>query len=233
MYLQREYLLFLKKQCGSKVIAVRSDRGGEYVNKTFQAFFASKGVPHQRTAPYTPQQNGAAERLNRTLMEKARPMLVESGLPLKLWIEAVATANYLRNRSPVAGSKKTPFETFFRRRSDVKHLRTFGATAYALKPDKDVRKLDAKGVKGILVGYEGAAYRIWLPADDKTIVRRDVIVNEAERYPHVVREVQAEMLIPLDDEIIEQKDAAAMQEALKSDNEEDWQRAINEEIKSL
>jgi transposase InsO family protein len=60
----------LEKQSGKKVKVVRSDRGGEYVNAELKKFFASNGIRHETIAPYTPQQNGAAERLNRTLMER-------------------------------------------------------------------------------------------------------------------------------------------------------------------
>jgi transposase InsO family protein len=68
----------LEKQSGKKVKAVRSDRGGEYVNAELKKFFASNGIRHETTTPYTPQQNGAAERLNRTLMERVRAMLNDS-----------------------------------------------------------------------------------------------------------------------------------------------------------
>ncbi|KAK9806822.1 hypothetical protein WJX72_003845 [[Myrmecia] bisecta] len=102
----------LENQLGSKVLVARTDNGTEYVNKALSEYFARKGILHQTTVRYTPEQNGAAERLNRTLMEKVRAMLEDSGLPKELWAEAAVTASYIRNRSPVAGRAHTPWELF-------------------------------------------------------------------------------------------------------------------------
>ncbi|PSC68653.1 retrotransposon Ty1-copia subclass [Micractinium conductrix] len=102
----------LQRQAGLPVKRVRSDNGGEFCNSTLSEFYTSQGVLHETTNPYSPQQNGKAERLNRTLWEKARPMLSDAGLPKHLWADAIVTANYLRNRSPLSGRDKTPFELF-------------------------------------------------------------------------------------------------------------------------
>jgi len=102
----------LETQTGHQLKTVRTDRGGEYLNHSLRSYFESKGVLHQTTAPYTPEQNGAAERLNRTLMERVRAMLLSAGLQQQLWAEAVVTANYIRNRSPTSKSAKTPWECF-------------------------------------------------------------------------------------------------------------------------
>jgi hypothetical protein len=135
---------------------------------------------------YTPQQNGKAERLNRTLMEKTRAMLQDAGLNDALWGEAIVTANYLRNRSPVAGKPKTPWEMFFGKRPDVSLLRTFGSTAYVLIPKAKRTKLDNVSEKGVLVGYApgGNGYRILM--DDDTIVSsRDVVFSKRASSKHL------------------------------------------------
>jgi transposase InsO family protein len=173
-------LLYLERQSGFKVQAVRSDRGGEFVNKRLGDFFKDTGIEHQLSAAYTPQQNGSAERLNRVLEERARAMLLDSGLPDHLWAEAIATASYLRNRSPVSDKSKTPLETFLGKKPDVKHLRVFGASAFVLK--HSAHKFDARSVKGHLVGYERAAFRVWMPETNKIEVSCNVTFNEAERY---------------------------------------------------
>ena len=95
----------------------------------------------------------AAERLNRTLMGKVRPMLTDSGLPKTLWAEAVAAASYVRNRSPVSKRDKTPWELFFGQKPDVSHLRTFGARVYALTPKELRGKLDPTSEAGRFIGY--------------------------------------------------------------------------------
>jgi len=137
---------------------------------------------------YTPQQNGAAERLNRTLMERVRAMLEDSKLGDALWAEAVVTANYIRNRSPAAGTAKTPWELFHGRKPDVSKLRAFGALAYAQVPDQLRRKLDPKAERGVMVGYatHTKGYRI-LMEDGNIIISRDVVFDE--NPPEILVEV--------------------------------------------
>lgn len=147
----------LETQTGRKIKAARSDNGGEYVSTGLSDYFKEKGINHQKTMPYSPQSNGKAERLNRTLMEKARAMLSEANLPESLWGEAITTANYLRNRSPTANSDKTPWERMFGKKPDLSNLRTFGSKAFVHIPKKKRNKLGDTAEKGIMVGYEPKA----------------------------------------------------------------------------
>ena len=90
---------------------IRSDNGGEYTSCQFGKFCKDRGISHQFTNPYSPEQNGVSECLNRTLIEAARLMLYHSNVPLKFWAEAVNTAVYLRNQSPTTASDdKTPYQ---------------------------------------------------------------------------------------------------------------------------
>lgn len=147
-------LNLLETQQGRPIITIRTDNGSEYVNKQLDAYLASKGIRHEYSMAYTPQQNGEAERLNRTLQDKARPMLSEAKLPLDMWGEAVITANYLRCVTPVAGKPKTPWELFYATAPDLSHLRSFGCRAYVLVP-KQLRthKMAEVSRSGIMVGY--------------------------------------------------------------------------------
>jgi transposase InsO family protein len=133
-----DVITFLEKQSGYPVIKIRTDNGSEYINSTLGSYLTSKGIFHQTTTTYTPQQNGKAERLNRTLQERARAMIAASGLPDSYWEEAVLAANYVCNRSPTASSDKTPWELFFNSKPNVSNLRIFGSTAYVRVPS-DVR----------------------------------------------------------------------------------------------
>ncbi|KAJ9532906.1 hypothetical protein QJQ45_010996 [Haematococcus lacustris] len=173
---------WLETQSGRKLKALRSDNGTEYINQEVRAFLASKGIQHQRSAPYSPEQNGSAERLNRTLIEKVRCMLYTAGLPARLWTEAVRTANHLRNLSPMRGKGATPWELFFGVKPDISALRVFGATAYAHVPQHMRSKLEGKAVQGFLVGYEmgSKAYRVLVPGG-KIIVTKDVVFDELAR----------------------------------------------------
>ena len=158
---------------------LRSDNGTEYLNRNLGDFLKEKGVLHQTTTRYTPEQNGAAERLNRTILERVRAMLEDSGLPKEMWGEAACTAAFIRNRSPASGRDKTPWELFFGKKPDVSTLRVFGSEAYALVPKQLRRKLDNHSELGHFVGYSTGkkGYRIAL-ASGEVLECGDVVFVE-------------------------------------------------------
>ncbi|GJT37724.1 putative RNA-directed DNA polymerase [Tanacetum coccineum] len=101
----------IKNQFGKIVKTFRSDNGTEFVNKMFSKFCVDNGIIHQTTCAYTPQQNGIVERKHRHLLNVARSLLFQGGLPLYLWSECIMTAAYLINRLPSSVlNGKTPFE---------------------------------------------------------------------------------------------------------------------------
>ena len=111
---------------GRRLKVLRTDRGGEYTSTEFEEFLESAGIRHERTIPKTPQQNGVSERMNRTLVESVRSMLVDAKLPHEFWAEALSTAVYLRNRSPTkAVDGMTPFEAWVKKKPSVSHLQRF------------------------------------------------------------------------------------------------------------
>ncbi|KAK9185556.1 hypothetical protein WN943_025912 [Citrus x changshan-huyou] len=137
-----------------------------------------KGVMRHKTVRFTPQQNGLAERMNRTLIDKTRCLLINSKLPRNLWAEAVSTASYLVNKSPSSAiGFKTPEELWSGRPGKYEHLRVFGCPAYV-----HVRqgKLDARAIKGVFVGYPDGVkgYRVWCKEANKCLISRDVQFNE-------------------------------------------------------
>ena len=95
-----EWKTLAEKASGRRLKTLRSDNGGEYTSRKFEAYLKSEGIRHECTVPKTPEQNGVAERMNRTLIESSRSMLLDARLPQKFWAEAVTTATYLRNRCP-------------------------------------------------------------------------------------------------------------------------------------
>ena len=170
-----------------KIATLRSDNGGEYLSGEFKEYLEHKGVHHELTVPYSPEQNGVAERMNRTLLESARTMIAHAGLPDSYWAEAVATAAYVRNRSPTRALKvaSTPYEAWYGRKPNIGHLRVFGCVAYAHIPDVARQKLDKKAERFRFIGYSIASkgYRL---IDDKTkrvVIRRDVVFNETDFGP--------------------------------------------------
>lgn len=168
---------------GKKVVTIRSDRGGEYIDGELQKALRELHITHEMTVPGTPEQNGAAERLNRVLLERTRAVLAESGLSQNLWAEALVTVNYARNRTPVSAHDKTPWEMFMGQVPSVGHMRVFGSTAYVHIPKEKRRKLDPVSEKGVFLGYEPTTkgYRILRDRDGVIVVTRNVVFDEKPR----------------------------------------------------
>lgn len=99
----KDFKLLVEGQCELKIKTLRSDNGGEYINDNFDKFLLDNGIIHQKSTAYSPQQNGLAERMNRTLIEKVRCMLIDATLTLGFWAEAVQTAAFIINNIPCKG----------------------------------------------------------------------------------------------------------------------------------
>ena len=155
----------VENESNLKVTSIRSDRGTEFLNEVIQNFCVSKGIRHQLSAARTPQQNGLAERRNRTLKEAARTMLAESNLNERYWAEAVNTACYTQNRVMIHKKlDKTPFELYKGKKPNVAHFKVFGCKCYVLNNGKDqLRAFQAKSDEGVFLGYSATsrAYRIF------------------------------------------------------------------------
>lgn len=135
------------------------------------------------TIPHTPQQNGIAESLNRTLIESVRTMLTDSKLPHKFWAEALSTAVYLRNRSSTKALEGvTPYEVWSGTKPNVTSFWIFGCSAYAHVPRSERRKLDSKARTCVILGYGASqkGYRLYDVERMKVIYSRDVAIVFAE-----------------------------------------------------
>ncbi len=168
------------KRIGLPVL--RTDNGTEYVNQEFRKYLVSRQITHEMSVLYTPQQNGIAERVNRTLLEKARAMLAHADLPKNYWAEAIKTAAYLKNRTPTRSlDGRTPYEVWYQRACDVSHLRVWRCIAYARLPNQR-EKFGSRAVKLSFIGYEkgNKGYRLCDDISGKIHVARDVIFNETE-----------------------------------------------------
>ena len=124
------YKALVENQLGKKIKIPRSDRGGEYFPYEFSYFCEENGLIHQISAPYTPQQNGLAERKNRTLVDMIKAMLLHSKLPINLWGEALLTACHVHNRIPSKKTKISPYEAWKGRHTNLNYLRVWGCIAY-------------------------------------------------------------------------------------------------------
>jgi hypothetical protein len=140
-----------QRQSGYQIKASRTDRGTEYQGP-FSVFVRRKGIGHQRSSPYTPEQNGRAERYNRNLIE--RTLILHFSLLTMLWGEAIVTASYLINFMRKRGSSKTPWELFYNVKASISHLRVFGCLAMVhLPPTLHQNKTDAVSEECMFPGY--------------------------------------------------------------------------------
>ena len=170
---------FVENQTNLKIKMLRSDNGGDYSSNEFNEFCAKYGIKRQFMIPYTPHQNGVAERKNRIIMGMARCML--DNLPKFLWGEAVSIAIYILNRYPIKViHSKTPFEAWSGRKPNISHPRVFGCEAFSYIISEKRKKLNQRAKKCIFVGYDSQhrGYRLYSPSYKAMLVSRDVKFNE-------------------------------------------------------
>lgn len=168
-------------ETGHRPVDIRSNGAWDYEGQEWDEWLKDNGIRHQRTNAYTSEQNGVAERYNRTLMERVLAMMDDSGLDQQWWAEAALTANYLSNRVPQRGQATTPFEAFYGKQPNVAHLRVFGCTAWAYTPKQIRRKMQPRAKRGIFLGYgiNQSGYRVLI--DGRVSTYRDVRFDESPR----------------------------------------------------
>lgn len=174
----KEYTALAENQTGESLKAIRSDNGTEFINKKFNDYCLSRGIVHQKSAPYTPQQNGVAERYNRTILERIRTMLLDAKLPKSFWGEAGNTAVLLLNMIPKQKGDKSAEEKYSGKTIKSLILHKFGEKALAFVPKEKRSKLDSHTIECLFMGYEPSGYRLYcgdpLGNSSKIIISRDV-----------------------------------------------------------
>lgn len=194
-----DYIRMLENQLDLKVKKLRTDNGGEFVNKKVDEYLASKGIIHQKTVRYTPQQNACVEREMRTVMNLVRTMLDSSGLGQEFWAEAANTAVYLLNLAGTSSvPNKSPYELWSGKDIKLDHLQPFGSPVFVHIPNEKRRKLDMKAEKWIFVGYgvDKQGYRCFDPMTRVVMTVRNVTFLKQ----------QAESQIELDNDLQEEEE---------------------------
>ena len=151
------------------------DKGGEYMGTEFDSFCAEHGIQRQHSVRARPQQNGVAERANRTMEQGIISMLQQAGLPLSFWGEALSAFIHVWNRTPTSAVPgKTPHETFVGTKPDVSMLRVWGCVAYVhIQRDKrDWGSLGSHMEKCIFIGYppDYKGWKFYNPVTKKSVV---------------------------------------------------------------
>ena len=193
-----EWKKLVENQVKKKVCCLRTYNGLEFFNTKFDSFCKHHGIQRHKTCAYTPQQNGVAELMNKTLMEKVKCLLVELGLEEQFWAEAVSTSAYVTNMSPSSAiDGNIPEELWLGKKPDYLHLRKFGFVVYI---HADQGKLKARAKKGIFVSYPSGVkgYKVWLLEETKCVISRNVLFAEDKVYKDLsVYEVKADVTATL------------------------------------
>ncbi|OAQ57747.1 reverse transcriptase, RNA-dependent DNA polymerase [Pochonia chlamydosporia 170] len=180
---------------GEKVMAMRFDRGKEFLNEAMKVFCTGRAIRIEPTVGYHPEGNGISERSMRTISERGAAMRHEMDLPAGYWEFSNATAAYLRNRGVVKGMAKSPWEVWAVWRGEkprAGHLRVFGCPAWVLIPEEKRTKLRKKAWQGVFVGYKEETdkiYLVWNPADKRVHEARFVEFDEGKYMDNTVGEV--------------------------------------------
>ncbi|UYV73787.1 hypothetical protein LAZ67_11000915 [Cordylochernes scorpioides] len=180
----KEWIQESEKQTSRKLKRIRTDNGLEFCSKEWDTFCTSVGIVHEHTMTYTPQQNGVAERMTRTLLDLVRSTISGSGLPKASWAELTYNTAYVRNRVlNNHNGESTPYELWTGNKPSLKHKRAIGCQVFVHIP-RQVRKskLERRAVKGNLVGYalRGRGYRVWIPEMKKVVESRDCVFKESD-----------------------------------------------------
>ncbi|GJU56715.1 putative ribonuclease H-like domain-containing protein [Tanacetum coccineum] len=182
----KDFIRQIENQLNQKVKTIRSDNGTEFKNKDVIEFCGSKGIKREYSNARTPQQNGVAERKNRTLIEAARTMLADSFLPNTFWAEAVSTACYVLNRVLVTKPhNKTPYELLTGKIPIISYIRPFGCHVTILNTIDHLGKFAGKSDEGFLVGYslQSKAFRVYNLETKR--VEENLHINFLENKPNV------------------------------------------------
>ncbi|GJP40682.1 hypothetical protein CLOM_g333 [Closterium sp. NIES-68] len=181
-----DWLPFVERQSGHPCKSIRTDRGGEFLGGDLTAWLKKQGIEHQLTMSYTPQSNGVAERANRTILETARALLIESGLGNSMWPHAVRHATVARNRvlTKVADDMWVPLERWLGKKPPVDMLRVFGCMAVAHVPKPYRTKLGASALWCVHLGLaaESKGWLLWEPSKNVLFDSRDVKFVENIMY---------------------------------------------------
>nr|GEV99953.1 ribonuclease H-like domain-containing protein [Tanacetum cinerariifolium] len=182
----KTFITGIENQLRLKVKIIRSDNGTEFKNQDLNQLCGMKGVKREFSVHRTPQQNETSKRKNRTLIEAARTMLVDSLLPIPFWAEAVNTTCYVKNRVLVTKPHdKAPYEFLLGRTPSIGFMRPFGYLVTILNTLDPLGKFDGKADEGFLVGYfvSSKAFRVF---NSRTrIVQETLHINFLENKPNV------------------------------------------------
>lgn len=171
-------------QTGLKLKRFRTDGGGEYVGHEFRDFLREKGIVHEKSTAYTPQQNGVAERFNKVIVSMFHAMILQAQCPRAFWPEATVHAGWILNRVVRDTKKGSPFEQWWRKRPDLSTLRRFGCVGWVMNTRPNLPKLQSKAKKMMFIGFTDGVkgWRFYDEVRNQIVTSRDVVFDEEQLF---------------------------------------------------
>lgn len=171
----------VENQLNTKIKVFQSDGGGEFTSSLLKKHLTECGIQHRISCPYTPQQNGIAERKHRHLVELGLTMMFHSHTPLHFWVEAFFTASFLGNILPSSVlENRSPFEVLFSQKPNYSMLRVFGSACYPCLRPLTAHKFDPRSLQCVFLGYnpQYKGYRCLYPPTGRVYISRHVVFDE-------------------------------------------------------
>ncbi|GAA0169212.1 hypothetical protein LIER_40720 [Lithospermum erythrorhizon] len=181
-YIVHHSIVMVKNQFSKSVKYIRTDNGAEFGSVDFKQLLSKEGIIHQKSCPYTPQQNGVVERKYPHLLQVERSLMFQSGLPKVFWSASILTATYIINRvSTLVLDRLSPFEILFSMAPSYDNLRVFGSLCYASNILPHKTKFDIRAFLVVFIGYPSnqKGYRVYNFTETNEIISRDMIFHEA------------------------------------------------------
>ena len=175
------YVKYGQTKFDTKVKRIKCDNGGEYTTSTMLDWAVNNGTEMEYTNPYTPQQNGMAERRIQTLCNGARCLMQQANLGQEYWPDAIRVMAHIRNRVKGSNSREaTPYQKWEGKSIDgLDYVQVFGSVCYVLIDKGKRTKFDERSRKCIMIGYTNNGYKLQEMASGRIMYSRDV------RFPKV------------------------------------------------
>ncbi|CAI7840036.1 unnamed protein product [Closterium sp. NIES-53] len=197
----KEWMPRAQRESGHKVKVISTDNGGEFIGADFEAVLKKKGIQHQLTVPYNPQQNGLAEHFNWNLQEGARTLLGRAGLPDPFWVTALRQVALVKNRvvATVGDKQWVPYTKWYGSAPAVKMLKAYGCMVVFHVPKEKRGKLEASGRWGVHLGLakDHKGWLIWDLTSQQLTMSRDVKFLESLYYKEWKQQQQKLPTTPL------------------------------------
>ena len=231
----RKYVEMIELQSEHKVKELRDDKGGEYISNEMYEWMKARGIKTSETHRDSPHENGVAERYNRTMNDAARTMIIEAGASEIMWAEAIATANYVKNRIKHSKTNKVPYTEMFQKKPMMKHLQPWGCDAI-IYDQKTTGKMQSRGRIVRFIGYNSynsKGYRFIDPKTDEIILSNDVKFLTSPNITDESREYEAGSGQPIEEAILVENGPPNFYAAMQSEDSHKWKEAMDLELQQL